>query len=683
MEEEDQPLSPSLLEEEEEQGVVEESEEEEEEVVAGTPPPNSRLEELVPTSPVILTQRRVLRRRRGLGSEAGLASASQQLQTGAMEGGSSISQSEEQGIQDHPLLDEAGGQGESTTGTVQNAHIVHGLQETNDVTSGEPRLIDAEEVPINGGTSVPEEDASKVQGGDDQEKASTSTGKKAEARLRKKRKRVSEDEGEGSNCTICFEAWGNSGSHRIASLKCGHFFGQSCIEKWLRGASSCPNCNEKAARKDVRPHYVARLAALDTGERDRALAELEKTKVELRELQLRETELQVRLQQQAALIARLGGGQGQADMNSRPFGGSLVPTQKLQRADSSKGEGRLMYQRRHELCKPSTDRDKCCRVLAHSAHLGMLLVSQPNNTTGNLFPGFGVRRFNMLDQRLGNYVPVMKDVMRDLVVHPENQELLLSCGQDKTARITNLSSCMEVAKFTSESELWACAWGPGGAVYLGTKRSQVEVRSMREHLAEPTVISFQGTERRPIIGLRSVPASPENGLHNPGILVLTLGSLWYWELGSEVVQHRLSTPSGRLFSSLSYDPKSRLLLVSCRPAPTALHIVMQLAVSRLPGGSRVVVGQVVAQVAGGSYRERSFLRAALVEGAREGQVLLVYGRGSGVTDTKLVVKEVGTERTLQEVLIGKPVLDIQSAEINGSRYLAALGETDLTMYKWE
>ena len=30
-------------------------------------------------------------------------------------------------------------------------------------------------------------------------------------------------------------------------------------------------------------------------------------------------------------------------------------------------------------------------------------------------------RFNMLDQRLGNYVPVMKDVVRDLVVHPENQ----------------------------------------------------------------------------------------------------------------------------------------------------------------------------------------------------------------------------------------------------------------------
>ena len=35
-------------------------------------------------------------------------------------------------------------------------------------------------------------------------------------------------------------------------------------------------------------------------------------------------------------------------------------------------------------------------------------------------------------------------------------------------------------------------------------------------MAEPTVIPFQGTERRPIIGLRSVPPSPENGLPYPG-----------------------------------------------------------------------------------------------------------------------------------------------------------------------
>ena len=86
-------------------------------------------------------------------------------------------------------------------------------------------------------------------------------------------------------------------------------------------------------------------------------------------------------------------------------------------------------------------------------------------------PGFGVRRFNMLEQKVGNYVPILKDVLRDLSLHPTQvtrppaphgpavtstdmkndidakpqHELLLSCGNDKTARITNISSCTEVA----------------------------------------------------------------------------------------------------------------------------------------------------------------------------------------------------------------------------------------------
>ena len=30
---------------------------------------------------------------------------------------------------------------------------------------------------------------------------------------------------QGQSCSICFEPWTNSGSHRIASLKCGHLFG--------------------------------------------------------------------------------------------------------------------------------------------------------------------------------------------------------------------------------------------------------------------------------------------------------------------------------------------------------------------------------------------------------------------------------------------------------------------------
>jgi E3 ubiquitin-protein ligase RFWD3 len=39
---------------------------------------------------------------------------------------------------------------------------------------------------------------------------------------------------------------------QIASLKCGHFFGLNCIDKWLKTGHDCPNCNDKATKKDIR-----------------------------------------------------------------------------------------------------------------------------------------------------------------------------------------------------------------------------------------------------------------------------------------------------------------------------------------------------------------------------------------------------------------------------------------------
>ncbi|XP_062570636.1 E3 ubiquitin-protein ligase RFWD3-like, partial [Saccostrea cucullata] len=69
-----------------------------------------------------------------------------------------------------------------------------------------------------------------------------------------------DDTEDGNCCPICFEEWSTSGSHRLASLKCGHLFGQSCIEKWLKGqGGKCPQCNCKAKRQDIRVLYAKSL----------------------------------------------------------------------------------------------------------------------------------------------------------------------------------------------------------------------------------------------------------------------------------------------------------------------------------------------------------------------------------------------------------------------------------------
>lgn len=49
------------------------------------------------------------------------------------------------------------------------------------------------------------------------------------------------EEGEGETCSICFEPWTTSGEHRLATLRCGHLFGFTCIDRWLKGqGAKCP-----------------------------------------------------------------------------------------------------------------------------------------------------------------------------------------------------------------------------------------------------------------------------------------------------------------------------------------------------------------------------------------------------------------------------------------------------------
>ena len=342
--------------------------------------------------------------------------------------------------------------------------------------------------------------------------------------------------------------------------------------------------------------------------------------------------------------------------------------------------------RRHEVCRPATDRDKACRVLAFSEFQGMLVISQPS--ANPLFPGFGARRFNMLDQKLGNFVSLGREVIRDLAFHPVTSELMLSVGQDKVVRVTNMESCSEVVRFTVESEVWAADWSlaPGNnMIYLGTKRSQILVHNTAQPSAEPMTLTFPVVERRPIISLVSVAACPAAGLHQPGLLVLTLGSLWYWAHNPDhtFTPHRLNTPPDKTFWSLHYHQQSRLILLVCRPSPLSTHIVMELTTTSIPSG-KVVTTNTLMTVQGGSYNARSFLRSCLILiSQEEGRVVMAYPRGTGAGDIKVVLQEVPTGNIIQEIGIGKPVLDIKLTSINTEKYLAILGETDLNMYKLE
>jgi E3 ubiquitin-protein ligase RFWD3 len=50
---------------------------------------------------------------------------------------------------------------------------------------------------------------------------------------------------DAESCSICFEAYTTEGEHTLSCLKCGHVFGRSCIDKWLKSHSQCPLCNQR------------------------------------------------------------------------------------------------------------------------------------------------------------------------------------------------------------------------------------------------------------------------------------------------------------------------------------------------------------------------------------------------------------------------------------------------------
>ena len=52
------------------------------------------------------------------------------------------------------------------------------------------------------------------------------------------------------------------------------------------------------------------------------------------------------------------------------------------------------------------------------------------------------------------------------------------------------------------------------------------------------------------------------------------------------------------------------------------------------------------------------------------------------SDHKLVVQEVGSDRVVQEVAVGRPVLDVCPVRINGQNFLAVLTGADVVIYKW-
>ena len=135
--------------------------------------------------------------------------------------------------------------------------------------------------------------------------------------------------------------------------------------------------------------------------------------------------------------------------------------------------------------------------------------------------------FHLQSHINSNQVQTYKFVLITSFFLQVHQDQLLSVSQDKTIRLTNISSKSEIQRFHCESEVWACCWNTDNPFLfyvgkylkiihcsfknylvnlkfissLGTKRSQILIYDTRESSTEAQgLVEFPVQERRPIIG---------------------------------------------------------------------------------------------------------------------------------------------------------------------------------------
>jgi len=82
-------------------------------------------------------------------------------------------------------------------------------------------------------------------------------------------------------CIICYENWTNAGTHGLSSLPCGHLFGYNCIAKWLTDHDTCPECNARSLKTDIRQIRARNLRAVDNSNEEILKREIEELKVEM------------------------------------------------------------------------------------------------------------------------------------------------------------------------------------------------------------------------------------------------------------------------------------------------------------------------------------------------------------------------------------------------------------------
>ncbi|CAO3687325.1 unnamed protein product [Umbelopsis vinacea] len=440
----------------------------------------------------------------------------------------------------------------------------------------------------------------------------------------------SSDEESICQCPICFENWANSGSHRIVSMKCGHLFGLSCIERWISRARKdtkpkCPQCNATITKREIRPIWAKKVTSEDA-------SKIEQLQYELKAERLKNAE-------QEALLSKL-------------HLAYEMCKNELTRKDAEIKKGRMLNNSAFDTLQfgvaPATtlinglefkkklkfhNTANICRVMAFNPGSGMIVASK--STPEGIH---GIHKISLVDNLNANHVvnPHSRAI-RDLQC--SSSGLCLTTSLDGTAKISSLSNNCVVQSYNLDAPGWCCGWDDSdeNRLYCGLVDDTVmvfDVRNTRDHIYH--LKDHALTKKKPIHSIVHL-GGPKNS-----ILCANLDCLYKWDLDGDI-------PTCSVIEMNSQaDNIFEVQNVFCNPQK-------QTALARTWHFSKPRTSEL-------NDYDTEFVICA----------------GDEVNKSLCLWDDVCTQRSID---IGSNVMDVKSAVINNEIYLAALTGNEMHLYR--
>lgn len=481
-------------------------------------------------------------------------------------------------------------------------------------------------------------------------------------------------------CPICMEPWTTTGEHRLCCLRCGHLFGHSCVLKWLQVSCPtanrrCPQCNKKAAIKDIRTLYAKKLISIDTSELESLKNRLSSVTSEknLIEAELLKCNLRQKLyeQQLSSMKRRISELEGQLSTakedykNGQRVGAAAAAAAA---AGSRKTERKFHLEHSMEICK-----EDGCRVLDHNPWYGLLAVSQKSGNP--LFAGYGIKKVDMEKFAALQFIHLHSQAIRDISFHPSQQSILLSVGFDKCAKLIDFQNNVVMHTYATNSTLWSCCWSgdDSNIFFTGAQNGVIMQFDIRQTSSHVGILENCEGERSPVVSLATVPAGAAgSGISRGGFIACRLNTCSAYEKKESSYvpkQMQLQGP----FVSVRYDKRSNHALISCRPHekdPHARHIVCSIE----KGNDEMVLCNVVHTLNAGNS-QRLMSRPCHIR--VENDTLIAAHQES----TKSIpFWSTSTGRQIYSLPVSDPIIDMTSFKTNDNVYLATLSARKLRIY---